>query len=277
MMRMSYRLGMCVLACALVLAAGTKASGQVKFDRGQNVVPVFEGWMKNADGTFTMVFGYFNRNWQEELTLPVGPGNTFEPGAADRGQPTYFLPRRQRYMVLVPVPADWGKRDLVWTLTANGVTEKAYGSLHPELELKYRNVATGGNFSGELEEASDGPVNRQPTVAVDAASTISLPNSLTLTASVTDDGLPKPRPVRPNQTPRPQGLRVTWMQYRGPGKVSFTPADPISVTNGRAVATATFSMPGTYVFRAMVTDGEFQTPTLVTVTVNSGPSTRVQR
>ena len=35
---------------------------QTQFSRGQDVVPSFDGWLRNADGTFTMVFGYFNRN-----------------------------------------------------------------------------------------------------------------------------------------------------------------------------------------------------------------------
>src|SRR5436309_15752565 len=45
---------------------------QTKFASGQDIVPYFEGWIRNADGTFDMVFGYFNRNWQEELTIPAG-------------------------------------------------------------------------------------------------------------------------------------------------------------------------------------------------------------
>jgi hypothetical protein len=36
--------------------------GQTKFQSGQDVVPSYEGWLQNADGTFTMVFGYLNRN-----------------------------------------------------------------------------------------------------------------------------------------------------------------------------------------------------------------------
>ena len=61
---------------------------QTKFASGQNIVPYFEGWIRNADGSFDMVFGYFNRNWEEDVFFPVGPDNRFEPGDADRGQPT---------------------------------------------------------------------------------------------------------------------------------------------------------------------------------------------
>ena len=78
---------LCQAALAFSLAAGVRAQPpaptyipQTKFSTGQDVQPVFEGWLRNADGTFTMVFGYFNRNWQEELAIPAGPDNKLEPG-----------------------------------------------------------------------------------------------------------------------------------------------------------------------------------------------------
>ena len=30
---------------------------QVRFNSGQDVVPYFEGWLRNPDGTFDLVFG----------------------------------------------------------------------------------------------------------------------------------------------------------------------------------------------------------------------------
>jgi len=108
---------------------------QTKFVSGQNVVPYFEGWIRNADGSFDLVFGYFNRNWQEELAIAAGPDNIVEPGAPDRGQPTYFLPRRQGWVFRVRVPKDFGKQVLTWTVKANGKTEKAYGELLPVEEI----------------------------------------------------------------------------------------------------------------------------------------------
>src|SRR5579863_7328365 len=95
-------------ALVLVIAART----QVQYARGQDVAPVFEGWERNADGTFSMVFGYLNRNYEEELDIPVGPANNIEANAGasgDRGQPTHFYPRRQRFVFRVVVPADWDK------------------------------------------------------------------------------------------------------------------------------------------------------------------------
>ena len=104
---------------------------QTRFSSGQDIVPTFEGWLRNPDGTFTMVFGYLNRNWKEELIIPPGSDNNVDPGGPDRGQPTYFLPRRQRFLFRVQVPADWGQKELIWTITAHGRTEKAYAHLLP--------------------------------------------------------------------------------------------------------------------------------------------------
>ena len=83
-------------------------------------------------GSFSLVFGYFNRNWEEAMHLPVGENNTIEPGGPDRGQPTYFHPRRNQFIFRVRVPKDFGKKELVWTLTSHGKTERVYGTLAPD-------------------------------------------------------------------------------------------------------------------------------------------------
>src|SRR4030095_6286944 len=81
---------------------------QTKWASGQDIVPYFEGWIRNPDGTFDLVFGYFNRNWTEEIVIAPGPDNRIEPNGPDAGQPTYFLPRRQRWIFRVKVPANFG-------------------------------------------------------------------------------------------------------------------------------------------------------------------------
>src|SRR6266446_7427849 len=171
---------------------------QTKFLSGQDVVPSFDGWLRNPDGTFTFVFGYFNRNWQEELVIPPGPNNKLEPGDVDHGQPTYFLARRQKWVFRVKVPADWGQKELVWTLTSNGRTEKAYAQLTLEEEILERQIQTGGN----LNPGEDDP-NHPPSITIAPVAAASVGSPVTLTALVTDDGLPKPRPPR---TPRPGSI-----------------------------------------------------------------------
>jgi hypothetical protein len=244
---------------------------QTKFTSGQNVVPVFEGWLRNPDGTFTMVFGYFNRNLKEEFAIPPGPENKIEPGEVDRGQPTYFLPRRQAWVFRVQVPKDWGQKELVWTLTAHGRTEKAYAQLLPVEEITERIIMTRGN----LNPGDDDP-NKPPSVSVAPVGGARVDTPVTLTALVSDDGLPKPRPPakpRPGaqsnnvDTARPRGLTVSWMQYRGPAKVIFDSAGPTAVADGKAATTAHFTEPGAYVLRAIANDGQLSTRADVTITV----------
>src|SRR5205809_5833841 len=111
----------CVVTLCVVLGVRGDVRAQTIFLRGQNIQPAFEGWERNPDGTFSLLFGYLNRNYVEELEIPVGTDNSFAPGPADRGQPTHFYPRRQSFVFKVQVPADWGeKTDLVWTVTHNG-------------------------------------------------------------------------------------------------------------------------------------------------------------
>ena len=134
--RASRRRALLAIACGAALPLiAPSAIAQVRYAIGQNVVPVFEGWERNADGSFNMVFGYMNRNYEEELDIAVGPNNRIEPGDVDQGQPAHFYPRRQQFVFKVRVPADWGKKDLVWTLTTRGKIEKAYATLLPFWEI----------------------------------------------------------------------------------------------------------------------------------------------
>src|SRR6185503_6016208 len=122
---------MLIIAVAALLAL-SGIGAQESFSTGQNVAPAYEGWERNADGSFNLVFGYFNRNWDEEIDVPIGPGNTIEPGGPDQGQPTHLLPRRNRFVFRIRVAADFGDRELVWTLITNGKTERAYATLKPD-------------------------------------------------------------------------------------------------------------------------------------------------
>src|SRR5688572_33217194 len=121
---MKYVVGSLAGAWLLGVASGAGAQS-LAYNSGQNVAPAYEGWEEDADGTKYFLFGYMNRNWEEEPDVPVGPENGFSPGPADQGQPTHFLPRRNRFVFRVKVPATFSAKDeLVWTLTTNGKTEK---------------------------------------------------------------------------------------------------------------------------------------------------------
>ena len=266
-----------LLSAAVVLSVLTATSAQtIIYDRGQNVAPAFEGWEQNPDGTFTMVFGYMNRNMVERVHVPVGPDNRIEPGELDQGQPTYFLPRRNRYVFGVTVPADFGDKEVVWTLTSKGKTETAHGTLKVDYVidnlLKMKDL--GGLGVKEIERQ-----NRPPDVRIEGETTrtVQAGEPLTLTAVVTDDGVPEPKAAA-SRTPvnyNAWGLRVAWFVYRGEGEhVTFEPeqfkvytdyrgnspwspgwAPPPLPADNKFPVTATISQPGTYVLRVMGHDG----------------------
>ncbi len=182
-----------------------------------------------------------------------------------------FYPGRQQFIFRVQVPADWGQKELVWTITAHGKTEKAYAQLLPVEEISERMIMTRGG----LNPGEDDP-NQPPAITIAPPGAASVATPLTLTALVTDDGLPKPR-QQPKPRPgaqsntvvnRPRGLNVSWLQYKGPAKVTFEPAGMIMVSGGQAVTTAHFAEPGTYVLRATANDGALSTITDITVTVS---------
>ena len=105
------------------------ASAQLSYSSGQPVAPAFEGWDRNPDGSFNMIFGYMNKNWEEEIDVPIGAENQIMPGGPDQGQPTHLYPRRNRFVFKVRVPKDFGQKELVWTLTVHSKTMKAYATL----------------------------------------------------------------------------------------------------------------------------------------------------
>jgi len=267
-------------------------------------VPVFEGWERNADGSFNMVFGYMNRNYEEQVDIPVGPSNKIEPGPADQGQPAHFYRRRQQFVFKVKVPKDWGTKDLVWTLTSAGHTEKAYGTLQPTGELG--NLVYQENRGGPGDMTYPEEPNAAPTIEMvgPANRAVKVQDSLALTVEVTDDGHPKPRARKtpagtirdsdgavvatgPERTGGPQKenpltqavvkldpgvtLGVTWILYRAEpggvaGGVTFDPMR-IKVVDGKATTKVRFSKAGVYRLRAYADDGVLVTPLDVTVTV----------
>jgi hypothetical protein len=192
----------------------------------------------------------------------VGPNNRFEPAPLDRVQPTHFYPRRQKFVFTVDVPKDWDKnRRLIWTLVVNGKTETANGWLQPEWEVDegviQMNIGGGGappNPPNHYPQVTDG--SKEQTVAVNTP--------VTLSVKATDDGSPKPRKPRPNATTPPPktGVKVRWLHYRGAGRVRFNveESEPVYGAPLEESTQATFDAPGTYVVRALVTDGLLQTP-----------------
>ena len=166
---------------------------QLKYDVGQTIQPIFQGWSRNDDGTREMHFGYLNRNYSDEMHIPVGENNFIDMAGLDniQNQPTYFQTRNNRDIFTVTVPADFGNREIVWRLTTQGQTLEAIGWLQAEWEIDEY-----GGYTPDPEVLA----NQPPQLEVQSASSVRLPAALKLTAQVTDDGLPKPKPEKEETT-----------------------------------------------------------------------------
>lgn len=286
--------GLLMLTTAAHTQAPQEFVNNFKYNRGQAIQPIFEGWSWAPDRTINMHFGYLNRNYAEQPQIPVGPNNRLEPGGPDRGQPTFFYTRTNRNLFTVNVPATWGKNDeLTWTVIVNGQTQRAVGWLQPEWEIDPVGGASGGGNTSAERMA-----NKAPSITVTAPGAVAVAAATTLVSAIVDDGLPeakaRPKPAVGQETPptlqggssapvnvpivvsreaptgpeatRPLGMVVTWSVWRGPGEVQFEPRYTVP-KSGRAETAARFTVPGDYVLRATADDSAATATVLVPVKV----------
>jgi hypothetical protein len=311
-----------MVAGLLSVVAPEGSQAQVMYLSEQSVQPVYEGYNSNPDDSYTMWFGYLNRNHAEQPHLPIGPNNFFtvverassleeikarveeEEGRRgsdliDRGQPTHFYPRRQGFVFGVTVPEDFGSKVLVWSLRRDGEsqTETAVGKIQPEFVWALNQDIWRAN---RRATASESP-NQPPSLEVVGKEmvTVAVGEAVTLTVSVSDDGLPEaPEPGGQSggsmQAPLPNnlpsihgsageptrqvvvsaaatletGMAVTWIHYRGQGEATFDPM-VVSIDNagGTATTLARFRGAGTHEVRAFADDGLYLGSVGVTVVV----------
>ncbi len=236
----------------------------VKFDvratKGLVVTPVYEGWYE-VDGRTYVLFGYYNRNLEEIVDVPIGPQNQLTPGSPDQGQPTRFFPGLYYGVFAVVLPQDQPKTEVTWTLTANGQTQTIPAILDPLYVI-----------SPQREHGTEHPGNTPPLVRLDPSGasvqgphgiriskTAEVSRPLALDVWVSDDGLPprrggRPAAGRPLASRRdPQGFGLAWQVYRGSGAVTFGNEMP-QLEQGKASTTVTFSEPGHYRLHVLAID-----------------------
>jgi hypothetical protein len=221
-------------------------------DSGRPIVPVFEGWFQNEDGTYTLSFGYISMNLEEALHIPLGTDNFIEPSEFDGGQPTYFKEihrriRRPWNSFMITVPADIGEQRVVWTLRNHGetystpghVTEPSYMLENPVAPARYL-VGTAGAYAPELRFDPAGPGVRGLRGTRTGPLTARVGEPLAVSVWV-DSGETKYE--------EPESW-LYWMYYSGSGEVTFSEDEiEVALTEGEGVGTTmvTFSEPGDYV------------------------------
>jgi hypothetical protein len=240
--------------------------------RGSSITGAYDGWYRDKDGTVRLLVGYYNRNTQQELDIPVGPDNRIEPGGPDQGQPTHFQTGHQWGVFTIAVPKDFGNKKLTWTIVANQQTNIITLHTRPEWVVEPFKDAASGNTPPVLKFEQAGRTFTGPPAAVAAQYQTALPDPLALTTWVTDQGptinVEPPPPVDPAGPERGRGgrgrgagginppLSVAWSVFRGPAAVKFdSPRPSIDRTAaGKATTTATFSAPGEYILRLQAND-----------------------
>jgi len=250
----------CIVLSASALA-GQDRSGDIRANdglrhaRGELVAPVFEGWFRDETGTLMLSFGYFNRNFQQELDIPIGPDNKFDAVPPDQGQPTHFVTRRQWGVFAVPVSKQLEerllaeKKSITWTLRANNQSVTIPANIGPAYAIDALKEPTVGNTPPVLQfeaapASGTGPFGAKTNIKAAAGMPV------TVKYKVTDDGkaLPQKRNI---------GVTLNWIRYRGPGAVKIADATKsLANGNGEAAITATFAEPGEYVLRVEASDTE---------------------
>ena len=246
-----------IITALVALAAGT-LSAQLPMSptpkSGSSVTPAFEGWYPNGDGTFSISFGYLNRNSEEALNIPIGPDNFIAPGPQNQGQPTHFEPRRHWGVFAIKVPADFGKKEVTWTLNFRGQSFAIPGHLNPSWQIDaLEGEAGSGNTPPVLKFSETGPEGRGPygVTAGPLQGVVSKPVSMTVWSR--DDGKASGSVTTSGRSDVP--VTLTWFLHQGPGAVTFAPPTArVPVAGGSATTSATFSAPGDYVVRVRAND-----------------------
>ena len=252
---------------ALVSAQGQLLPSYPKLSFGASVSPAYDGWHDNADGTHTFLIGYYSRNWNEEIDIPIGANNKFEPG-----DPIVASPRTSAEPQLGHVYGDRAEElpaneHLWWTLTVNGVTSRVGMILSPDFNItpqKSSEEAPNGSATCRRSRLSQGgPAIQSPvaTLASAISKTATVGEAMPLELFVDDDAL------YTSGTNAPMGrvpaiVTATVSKYRGPGNVKaedfrFTTlkgGKPMEDWSGKANGKVTFDKAGDYVLHVLIND-----------------------
>ncbi|MEX2468301.1 MAG: hypothetical protein WD396_00960 [Pseudohongiellaceae bacterium] len=241
---------------------------------GLPIIPVFEGWIANPDGTTSFSFGIINRN-EVAVEIPLGEDNYIEPAKYSGIQPTHFPAGRTTGAFTVTVPASEQGNDVWWYLQTGDsdvlkvpgrrgigayeldfILPRPQGALQPLVGIGEGGEQAAGLYA-HIDDYPGNPVRAGEQVE--------------LVVTATD---PAERDATDPRFEEPLAMGVTWTKYQGPGAVTWTrhessvvPENPYSEgdrrfefweepeanemeipgPSGEARVYATFSEPGNYI------------------------------
>jgi hypothetical protein len=254
-MRLPRARALCAGSLGVLVLTASPSSAQSPLGyvtaRGSTVTPAYEGWYANGDGTVTLSYGFYNRNSEESLDIPLGSDNFVEPAEFDGWQPTHFTPSRQWGAFGIRIPEGYDGERVSWTLKVRGKTFMIPANLAAEWEVDALKGEADGNKPPELAFDESGPWVAGPAGQYGQASgRVGEPVPLRVWAR--DDGLAS---VTLGGGREGVPVTLTWFKHSGPGEVMFeTESEEIPHTGGVMSTTATFGRAGEYVVRVRAND-----------------------
>lgn len=215
--------------------------------RGQPVIPLFDGWFPNSDGTRTLCYSFFNLNTEQSLTIPLGAKNYLSDTRFAAQLPTHFDPLPPRYrhkfcVFTITVPADFSSSEtIVWHLSSAGEELKIPGHILPPFVLDEPISDGRGDIAPWIKLSEDGEAVRGRKGSYSESSISGrVGEALELKAWI----------EHPDEE-----VWVGWAKHSGPGSVEFDEIEYTMAPNGDpATVQATFSAAGSYLIRLQSID-----------------------
>lgn len=222
-------------------------SAEVIRPRGQPVVPLFDGWFANADGTRTLCFGFFNLNTEQSLSIATGPDNYLSDDQYEVLLPTHFDPLppayRHKFCVFtVTVAATFGRDETIeWHLTSAGQHLSVPGHIKPAFVLDEPRSDGRGDLAPLLKLAIDDEGVRGRLGAVNP--------------QILHGKVGEPLELKAwVEHPDPE-VWIGWAKHSGPGDVSFSALEFSTPTGAMPFSTqARFAAAGSYIVRLQSID-----------------------
>lgn len=215
--------------------------------RGQPVIPLFDGWFPNPDGTRTLCYSFFNLNTEQSLTIPLGEKNYLDDERFSAQLPTHFDPLPPRYrhkfcVFTVTVPADFSSSEtIVWHLSSAGEDLKIPGHILPPFVLDEPISDGRGDIAPWIRLSENGePVRGRKGSTRESTVIGRVGEAVELKAWI----------EHPDEE-----VWVGWAKHSGPGTVEFDEIEYTMAPNGEpATVQATFSEAGSYLIRLQSID-----------------------
>ena len=245
---------------------------------GLPIIPLMEGWVANEDGSFTISYGFINRNADQDVEIPLGENNSIEPAEFQGMQPTHFPSGRGTGVFTVTLPADQADTDVWWRLRTgeSEVLEVPGRRGASAYELDFIRPRPQGSLQplagfGDTELAAGLMASLS-----DHDATVTAGEQIELVVNARD---PSERDPEDPRFSDPLDMGVEFNKHQGPGEVTFErdpeapmPENPfdeddprfeffsgpedneaiIEGGEGAAMVLVTFAEPGEYIIRAVV-------------------------